>query len=157
MQLNLPVYPTESTMISAHLGVYEKGGIVQYIANGLPIHSHKKDDLNTFRYITSNFIVQGLCKKRQVVRCFQVSESSVHRWYKKLVEEGESAFYSPDSRHGRPHKIIGALRTRIQNKLDKGQSVNSIAKEEGIRESAIRYQIKQGFLKKSLLMIASKP
>ena len=46
------------------------------------------------------------------------------------------------------HKIIGERKLRIQSKLDKGQSVNSIAKEEGIRESAIRYSIKQGYLKK---------
>jgi transposase-like protein len=34
---------------------------------------------------------------------------------------------------------------RIQSKLDKGKSVNSIAKEEGVAESAIRYGLKQGY------------
>jgi hypothetical protein len=37
---------------------------------------------------------------------------------------------------------------RIQSKLDKGKSVNSIAKEEGVAESAIRYGLKQGYKKK---------
>ena len=48
-----------------------------------------------------------------------------------------------------PIKITGERRIRIQHKLDKGQSVNSIAKEEGVQESAIRYGIKQGYLKKT--------
>ena len=34
------------------------------------------------------------------------------------------------------------------NQLDKGQSVNSIAKQEDVRESAIGYGIQQGYLKK---------
>ena len=36
----------------------------------------------------------------------------------------------------------------IQSKLDKGQSVLSIAKELGVTEGAIRYSIKQGYFKK---------
>jgi len=56
----------------------------------------------------------------------------------------------PDARHGKAHKIVGGRRERIQAKLDKGQSNYSIAKEEGVRESAIRYGIKQGYLKKRL-------
>jgi hypothetical protein len=53
-----------------------------------------------------------------------------------------------DGRKGTAHKITGACRLRIQAKLDKGQSVNSIAKEEGVAESGIRYNITQGYLKK---------
>ena len=46
------------------------------------------------------------------------------------------------------NKIIGAVRDRIQSKLDKGQSVNSIAREESLSEGSIRHQIKIGHLKK---------
>jgi transposase len=138
-------------MVSDSLGVYERDNLVQYIVNGLPVYAHPKDDLNAFRYITSNFIHQGLCRKVDIERCFQVSEDSVHRNYKKFRERGEAGFFGEDARHGRAHKIVGDRRERIQKKLDRGQSVYSIAKEEGVRESAIRYQIKQGYLKKSPL------
>jgi hypothetical protein len=73
----------------------------------------------------------------------------VARWHKKFVEKGAEAFFGDDARRGHAHKLVGEKRQRIQNKLDKGQSVNSIAKEEGIRESAIRYAVKVGHLKKS--------
>lgn len=135
-------------MISDCLGVYEKDDIIQYIANGLPIYAHPKDDLNAFRYITSNFIEMGLCRKAEVARCFHVSEDFVYKAHKKFKEQGEDGFFGKDARRGYAHKIVGEKKERIQQKLDKGQSVNSIAKEEGIRESAIRYQIGQGNLKK---------
>lgn len=136
-------------MISDQIGVYEKDGLVQYLVNGLPVYSHAKEDLNAFRFITSNFICQGLCRKVDVQRCFAVSEDTVGRAMKKYKEEGEAGFFGDDARRGRAHKIIGERRIRIQSKLDKGQSVNSVAKQEGVRESAIRYQIKTGNLKKN--------
>ena len=148
MQLQLPLFPSGCTLISDCLGVYEKEGLVQYIVNGLPVYAHPKDDLKAFRYITSNFIHQRLCRKTEIERCFHVSEDSVQRAYKKFVDKGESGFFGDDARKGTAYKITGDCRLRIQGKLDKNQSVNSIAKQEGVRESAIRYGIKQGYLKK---------
>ncbi len=148
MQLHLPIFPKETRLLNSHLGVYEHDGLIQYLLNGMPVYSHSKDDLNAFRFITSNFIAQGLCKKVEVERFFGVSEDSVYRYHLKYVEQGASGFFGEDSRRGKAHKITGERRERIQSKLDKGQSVNSIAKEVGVRESAIRYGIKQGYLKK---------
>lgn len=149
MQLNLPIFPKETRLVNEHLGVYEHDGLIQYIVNGLPVYSHPKEDIRAFRFITSNFIHQRICRKVEIERFFGVSEDSVWRYYKKFVNQGEAGFFGDDARHGTAHKIVGACRLRIQEKLDKGQSVNSIAKEEGVRESAIRYQIKQGLLKKN--------
>ncbi len=148
MQLRLPLFPSGSKLISSCLGVQETDGIVQYIVNGLPVYAHPKDDLQAFRYITSNFIHQGLCRKVDIERCFHVSEDTVQRSYKLFLNEGTDGFFGVDARKGHAHKIVGERRIRIQSKLDKGQSVNSIAKEEGLRESAIRYAVQQGYLKK---------
>lgn len=149
MQLMLPIFPAETRMISKCLGVYEKDSIVQYIANGLPVYSHLSDDLQSFRFITSNFINQGLCKCAEVSRCFGIPVDSVKRYLTKLRTEGEAAFFSGEKRKGYCHKIRGSVLESIQKKLDKGRSVNSIAKEEGLTEGSIRYSIKQGYLKKN--------
>lgn len=151
MKLLLPLFPAGTKLISDCLGVYEKEGIVQYIVNGLPVYSHSKEDLNAFRYITSNFIHQGLCRKIEVQRCFHLSEDSVQRACNKFTKQGVDAFFGEDGRKGKAYKLIGAKRDNIQQKLSKGQSVNSIAKEEAVAESAIRYGIKQGYLKKKNL------
>ena len=149
MQLILPIYPVNTTLINANVGVYERDGVVQYLVNGLPVYSHARDDNSAFRWITSNFIHQGLCRNVDIERAFGVSEDSVSRALKKYESKGAPGFFGPDGRQGKAYKIVGGCRERIQSKLDKGQSVYSIAKEEGVRESAIRYQIKQGYLKKS--------
>jgi predicted transcriptional regulator len=150
MQLLLPLFPQDTKMISRCLGVYESDGIVQYIANGLPIYSHTSEDLQSFRFITSNFINQGLCQSTEVARCFGVSVDTVSRYLFKLRKEGEVAFFSEEKRKGYCHKIRGKVLTNIQKRLEEGQSVNSIAKAESLSEGSIRYAIKQGYLKKRI-------
>ncbi len=85
MQLQLPLFPSGTPLISDCLGVYKKGATLQYIVNGLPVYVNPKDDLKVFRYITSNFIHQGLCRKTAIERCFHVSEDVVQRAYKLSV------------------------------------------------------------------------
>jgi len=148
MQLLLPLFPKEATLISPEVGVYKKDGIVQYIHGGLPIFAHKESDLNYFKFIICNLLERGLCRKTDIAKCFHVTSDFVYTAHKKYKKFGPDAFFGADNRHGYAHKIIGDKRIRIQAKLDKGQSVNSIAKEEGIAEASIRYQIKQGVLKK---------
>jgi transposase len=105
--------------------------------------------MRKFRYVTSSIVLQGLCKNSDIVEAFHVSNSSVCKWKKKLEEEGESGFFGIDNRHGHSYKLLPDVLERIQKKMDKGQSVNSIAKEEGFSEGSIRYAIKTGTLKKS--------
>jgi transposase len=148
-QLLIPLFPPDSRMITLTLGVRKENETVYYLHSGVPIFSHESGDMNMFRYITSNLILQGLCKNQDIVDTFHVSVDSVSRWKKKLSEEGEKAFFKPETRHGRSHKLLPHLLDRIQGKLDDGKSAYSIAKEEGISEGSIRYAIKQGRLKKS--------
>lgn len=147
-QLLLPLFPEDTKMLTPVLSVREKGGTVYYLLSGMPIYSHEKEDLNKFRFITSNFILQGLCKNVDIVRVFHVSTDSVRRWKKRLEEEGEEIFFKQEQRHGRSHKLVPGVLERIQQKLDKGHSAYSIAKEENISEGSIRYAIGQGRLKK---------
>lgn len=148
-QLLLPIFPKDTKMITPVLGVCEKDGLVHYLLSGLPIYSHAADDLIKFRYVTSSLLVQGLCKNKEISDCFHVSGDSVRRWKKKLSEEGESAFFMPENRHGHSHKLLPSVLDRIQKKLDAGKSVNGIAREEGISEGSIRYAVNMGRLKKS--------
>lgn len=148
-QLLLPIFPSDTRMITLTLGVREQEGTVYYLHSGAPIYSHLSGDLTKFRYITSNLILQGLCNNQDIADTFHVSTDSVRRWKKKLSEEGDGAFFKEESRHGRSHKLLPDVLERIQGKLDHGQSSYSIAKEEGISEGSIRYAISLGRLKKN--------
>ena len=151
MQLFLPMYPQSTKMLSNNVGVFELEGIVNYIANGMPIYSHGKDDLSSYRYITSNLIDKNLVTKREVVKFFGVSEISVSRYYKKFKERGANAFFGFTSSEKKCYKLLGELLKRVQEKLDKGMSNYKIAIEEDISEGTIRYALQQGRLKKKSL------
>ena len=148
MQTILPLFSYEAKLINPNLGVSERDGIVQYFINGVPMYAHAKENIQAFRFITSNFIHRGLCRKVDIERAFGVSEDSVSRACKTFEEEGEVGFFGHDNRGGKAYKMIASLLDRIQAKLDEGKAVNRIAKEEGTKESTIRYHIKQGHLKK---------
>ena len=85
-----------------------------------------------------------------MARYFGISVDTVTRYLSKLRTQGEAAFFSEEKRKGHCYKIRGKVLTRIQKRLDEGQSVNSIAKAEGLSEGSIRYSIKQGYLKKRI-------
>jgi len=144
MQLFLPIFPKEATFINSCIGVYEKDEMVTYILNGLPVYTHHRESLQSFKYITSNFIKQGLCKQCEIVKTFHVSPDFVRRNYKRFNKEGEAAFFSKDKRHGYSYKLTPEVITRIQGYLDGGMSNTKAAKKEGISEGAIRYAIKEG-------------
>lgn len=152
----LPIFPKDMGFINHLLGVQEKEGTVWYFHSGAPIFSHDKDDLNSFRYITSNLILMGRCRNKDIIEFFGVSSDSVRRWKKIFQNGGNKAIFRTDGRRGHSHKLIPEVLERIQGKLDKNQSVNSIAKEEGISEGAIRYAIDQGRLKKKVFRSKSK-
>jgi len=148
-QLLLPLFPPSTKMLTPVIGVREIDGFVHYLLSGLPIYSHGKDDHLRFRFITSHLALQGLCKNQDIVDLFHVSHDSVRRWKKKLSDEGESVFFGgSDGRHGHSSKLFPSVLERIQLEIDKGKSVYSIAKQEGVSEGSIRYWIKQGQLKK---------
>ena len=148
MQLLLPIFPKDTKMINSVLGVFEEDDFVYYLLSGMPIHTHFKDDIESFRWITAKLVVQNLCKQVDISRCFGVSEDSVYKSVKKLRIKGESGFFEIHHGGGRKPKLIGNLLDRIQNSIHKGESNYSIAKREGISEGTIRNALKTGKLKK---------
>lgn len=156
MQILLPIYPAGTEMISASLGVGRKDGIVTYIHSGMPIYSHLENDIRSFRFITSKFILQGLCRMVDISMCFHVSYDSVKRYVRRLEACGDTEFFTNDKRNGGSrHKLLPEVIGRMQRYLDEGVSNSEIARLEGVTEGAVRYSIKTGVLKKRF--ISSNP
>jgi hypothetical protein len=93
VQLLLPLFPADATMISSHLGVQLKGDTVFYFNGPMPVFQHSKDDYESFRLFTSQCIVNGNCSQMEIVRCFGVSKISVKRWVKKFHENNRLEVY----------------------------------------------------------------
>lgn len=99
-QISLPLFPRDTVMITPGLGVWEHKGSVYYLHFGVPIFSHEAKNMNMFRYVTSNLLVQGLCDIEDIAETFHVSADSVSRWKKKLFEQGEETFFKEESHFG---------------------------------------------------------
>jgi hypothetical protein len=150
MQLMLPLFPVGTAMISDNLGVGRKDGLVIYLHCGMPIYSHLETDYRSFRFITSKFILEGLCKKIDICNSFHVSYDSVKRHVRRLEECGDSGYFTDDKRNGGSrYKLLPDVIERMQRSLDDGKSNSEIARKENVTEGAIRYALRNGVLKKS--------
>jgi DNA-binding CsgD family transcriptional regulator len=151
MQMLLPIFPHDIKLITETVGVFTRDGIVNYCHCGVPIFSHTTEDLKSFRYITSKLIIQGICRKIEISRCFGVSYDSVNRHVKKLREQGDTGFFANDNRRGHCYKLLPEVVDRMQGYLEDGKNNSEIARVEGVSEGAVRYAIKKGILKKNEL------
>jgi hypothetical protein len=89
LQILLPLFPAEATMINNLVGVQKKDKTVYYFNGSMPIFNHDQSDIDSFRFITSQLIINGVCKQKEVVNCFGVSDISVKRWVKRYKESKE--------------------------------------------------------------------
>lgn len=90
-----PSLNTGMTDINPMIGVHRGDDDWTYFHGGLPIYSHRAEDNNMFRFITSQLIVSGSCRPIDIIKTFGVTKSSVSRNVKKLKEEGAEAFFKP--------------------------------------------------------------
>jgi hypothetical protein len=151
MQLSLPLFTVETTLINNNLGFFNKDGIVYYLVNGLPIYSHIESDLQAFRFFISNLITRGLCKRMEVKRAFHISIDFVNRACRVYEAEGETGFFKPENRHGYCYKLIGENLVLAQKLLDEGLNNCEVGRQCKVTESSIRYAMKVGHLKKNVL------
>ncbi|MFQ3578921.1 MAG: hypothetical protein SNJ71_02115 [Bacteroidales bacterium] len=148
MQLQLPFFPENTQMLSDTWGVFQKDSMVYYLHNGSPVYIHAKDDLNNFRFITANLINVHACSATQLSNVFKVNKINFERYVRRLREGGTDAFFKAEDNRGKCYKMLSDKLIKAQELLDKGYSQQKTAKEIGVSESAIRYHIKSGNLKK---------
>ena len=150
MQMQLPIFPTNTRMLSSTWGVFQKDKFVYYLHNGSPVHIHANDDLNTYRYVIATLIVNHSCSASVLSKVFGVGVRNYERYAKRLREHGAEAFFKPKDGRGKCYKMTPDKIDRAQNFLDIGYSQTRTAQEIKVHEASIRYHIKKGTLKKKL-------
>jgi len=148
MQLQLPIFPSTTKLLSDTWGVFEKDDFVFYLHNGSPVHVHKKEDLNTYRYITGNLIVTSGIKPSGLSRVFGVGVRNFERYAKQYRDGGADAFFKPSDQRGKCHKMTPEKLVEAQKHLDNNLSQAQTANLIHVNEASIRYHLKKGTLKK---------
>jgi hypothetical protein len=150
-QVQLPIFPASSTALTEEVAFEQRDGTVYYFNGHLPVFSHPVDDLASFRFFTSQLILNGNASQGQVSRAFGVPLITVKRAVKKLREEGAAGFFRPaPPRQG--HRLTSELLLRAQSLLDEGIGVPAIGEELGVLPNTIHKAISHGRLKKKTLV-----
>ena len=148
MQMQLPLFPKETKLLSDSWGVFEKDNFVYYLHNGSPVHVHHKNDIKTYRYVTATLIVNHSCSAKRLGEVFGVGSFNFNRYAKLFRDKGADVFFGKDQRRGRRHELTDEKLHEAQELLDQGTSQAKTAGIIEVSEGSIRYHLKKGTLKK---------
>src|SRR5258708_15598078 len=94
-QVQLPIFPEGTTLITPELAFERRDGQVVYFNGHLPVFLHAVEDLASFRFFTSQLIINGTATQGQIEKAFGVPLTTIKRGVKKYRVGGPKAFYAP--------------------------------------------------------------
>jgi len=63
LQILLPLFPAEATLINSMIAVQRRAETVYYFNGSMPMFMHNEHEIDSFRYITSQLLANGCCRK----------------------------------------------------------------------------------------------
>jgi hypothetical protein len=146
-QMQLPIFPAGVTDINHQIAVLKEAGTVYYIHGHLPVFRHAENDVRGFRMFTSQMIVNGTVRPKEIVQAFGVPMVTVKRYVKVFRERGAKGFYVAKPRHSSASVLKGDVLQRAQQLLDEGQSVPGVAAELKVLGNTLHKAIDAGRLR----------
>jgi len=145
-QLQLPVFPAGTTAINPELAFERREDQVVYFNGHLPVFTHTTQDLASFRFFTTQLIVNGTASQGEIVEAFGVPLTTVKRCCRLYRERGASAFFKPPARR-QGHRLTPEKLAEAQALLEEGKTVPAISAQLGILTSTLHKAIDGGRLK----------
>ncbi len=93
-QVQLPLFAQGTTPITAELAFERRDDQVVYFNGHLPVFTHDAKDLASFRFITTQLIVNGTASQGQIAKAFGVPLRTVKRCVKRYRGTGGRVFFS---------------------------------------------------------------
>lgn len=143
--MQLPIFPEGMTEITNEVGFVKKEGKITYFNGHLPVFVHDEKDIQTFRMITSQFIVTGLVKQADIVKAFGVPLTTVKRYVKLYRKKGIKDFYKPPARRGAVVLTLEVL-SKVQILLDEGKELGEICKIIDVKTNTLNKAVHAGKL-----------
>lgn len=144
-QMILPMFSPGVVGITSLVGYENREGTIYYFIGQVPLFSHAAEDIQSFRYITSQMYISGHVTQSELVKAFGVTPISVKRSVKILREKGIAGFGKRIvSRSARvmDEETLG----EIQKMLDESMPVPEIAKALVLKSDTINKAIREGKL-----------
>jgi len=147
-QLQLPIFPEGTTLITPEIAFECRDRKVIYIYGHLPVFQHAQDDVASFRYFTSQLVVNGTVGQADIARAFQVPKVTVKRYVKRFREGNGKDFFTPPRRRS-ASVLKGEVKEQAQALLDAGKSVPEVAKELEVLPNTLHKAIRSQRLHQS--------
>jgi hypothetical protein len=144
-QIQLPIFPAGSVEINRDLACRVEGDRVVYFNGHLPVFTHAKADLASFRLFTSQLIAQGSATQGDVARAFGIPLVAIKRASKRYREHGAAGFFV-----GSPRREGSRLNTRTleiaRGLLEQGEALAVVSEHTGVLKDTLRKAIQAGRL-----------
>ncbi len=147
--MQMPIFPESTKMINTSVGVFQKDDFVYYLHNGSPVYCHAKDQLNSYRFILANLTKMGLCSCTELSAALGINVKNVQRYKQALEANGVDWFFNRVDNRGQCYKFTEDKLQEAQDLLNNGYSQKRVAVRLDVSESAVRYHLRNGSLKKN--------
>jgi hypothetical protein len=144
-QMQLPVFPNGSVEINDGLACRSEEDQVIYYNGHLPVFTHRKDDLASFRLFTAQLIVQGSATQGDIHRAFGVPLVAIKRSTKLYRERNAAGFFAPKARR-EGTKLTAEKLQQARSLLQQGTGLAAVSRETGVLVDTLRKAIGAGRL-----------
>lgn len=146
-QIQLPIFPAGAQQINAELGFECRDNQVTYFNGHLPVYTHAVEDLASFRFYTTQLIVNGTASQGEIAQAFGVPLTTIKRYVKKFRQGGAGAIFAPPARRS-GSKLDAAHLAQAQQLLDEGLGVPEISRRLGVLATTLHKALDSGRLQR---------
>lgn len=139
------MFPSGAVEINADLACGCEGEKVVYFHGQLPVFTHAKSDVASFRMFTSQLIVQGSATIGQIQKAFGVPLVAIKRATKLYRTRGAAGFFAPKPRRAGP-KLTPAKLDEARVLLAAGEPIARVGQRLDVLPDTLRKAIAAGRL-----------
>jgi hypothetical protein len=139
-QVQLPIFPAGSVEINRDLACRTEGDQVIYYNGHLPVFTHARNDLASFRLFTSQLIVQGSATQGHIAKAFGVPLVAIKRATKLYRQRGAAGFFRPKARR-EGSKLNTEKLEQARALLVQGHRLGVVSEQTGVLTDTLRKAI----------------
>ena len=144
-QVQLPIFPAGCVEINDDLACRTDGDKVTYFNGHLPVFTHPKNDLASFRLFTSQLIVEGGATQGHIARAFGIPLVAIKRATKVFRERGSAGFFVPSPRR-EGTRLNASKLEQARGLILQGQTLSAVSRQTGVLIDTLRKAIGAGRL-----------
>jgi len=145
-----PIFDKGLTVINGLLAFEcSEDDTVTYYHGVMPVFSHNKNDIKTFRMICAQFYINGNASQADIAKATGIPSITLKRAVKTYRKEGPKGFYQEPKRGG-PRVLKPDVIEQAEKLFAEGKDVSEVAKELDLKKDTLQKAIKRGKVKKKL-------